>query len=214
VLPCSYVCFSHTIKAQSANMAMLDAILARNIRLIDYETIVDPKYGRGPVSNSYAAVPMRPIPPARTKKRIIGFGKFAGIAGMIDLFRGLGDRLLGLGASSVNRLRGWWLSEKSLPPTLLLVCSPSAQAIPTLSWAWATATVRTRPGRDTLALSTRLGFQPGGFAGRLPLRFRRQDRPPARGPQHPSQRHPQAAAPHGFRFYRHVALPIAQVAWH
>jgi alpha-aminoadipic semialdehyde synthase len=30
-------------------------------------------------------------------KRVIGFGKFAGYAGMIDLLRGLGDRLLGLG---------------------------------------------------------------------------------------------------------------------
>ena len=30
-------------------------------------------------------------------KRVIGFGRFAGYAGMIDLLRGLGDRLLGLG---------------------------------------------------------------------------------------------------------------------
>jgi hypothetical protein len=28
---------------------------------------------------------------------VIGFGRFAGYAGMIDLMRGLGDRMLGLG---------------------------------------------------------------------------------------------------------------------
>lgn len=38
---CSYVCFSHTIKAQEYNMDMLDIILNRNIRLIDYEVMAD-----------------------------------------------------------------------------------------------------------------------------------------------------------------------------
>eukprot|EP00052_Salpingoeca_macrocollata_P021812 m.187847 g.187847 ORF g.187847 m.187847 type:complete len:908 (-) comp21632_c0_seq1:68-2791(-) len=71
------MCFSHTIKAQEPNMPLLDAILNKNIRLIDYECMVD---ARG--------------------KRVVGFGKFAGNAGMIDLLRGLGDRLLGLGYSS------------------------------------------------------------------------------------------------------------------
>ncbi|EGD76105.1 hypothetical protein PTSG_00811 [Salpingoeca rosetta] len=73
----TYVCFSHTIKAQEGNMGMLDDILSKNIRLIDYECMLD-----------------------ENKKRVIGFGKFAGIAGMIDLLRGLGDRLLGLGYSN------------------------------------------------------------------------------------------------------------------
>eukprot|EP00730_Choanoeca_flexa_P003065 TRINITY_DN11276_c0_g1_i10.p1 TRINITY_DN11276_c0_g1~~TRINITY_DN11276_c0_g1_i10.p1 ORF type:complete len:896 (+),score=206.23 TRINITY_DN11276_c0_g1_i10:79-2766(+) len=73
----TYVCFSHTIKAQPSNMAMLDAILERNIRLIDYECVVDD-----------------------TGRRLIGFGRYAGVAGMIDLLRGLGDRLLGLGHSN------------------------------------------------------------------------------------------------------------------
>lgn len=71
------MCFSHTIKAQSANMKMLDAFLERNVRLIDYECMVD---SRG--------------------KRVVGFGQFAGTAGMIDALRGLGDRLLGLGYSN------------------------------------------------------------------------------------------------------------------
>ncbi|EDQ90158.1 uncharacterized protein MONBRDRAFT_16322, partial [Monosiga brevicollis MX1] len=73
----TYVCFSHTIKAQADNMPLLDAILEKNIRLIDYECIVNEE-GR----------------------RVIGFGRFAGVAGMIDLIRGLGDRMLGLGASN------------------------------------------------------------------------------------------------------------------
>ena len=33
----------------------------------------------------------------KSGKRVIGFGRFAGFAGMIDLLRGLGDRMLGLG---------------------------------------------------------------------------------------------------------------------
>eukprot|EP00043_Microstomoeca_roanoka_P028424 m.17948 g.17948 ORF g.17948 m.17948 type:complete len:899 (+) comp8398_c0_seq1:257-2953(+) len=70
----TYVCFSHTIKAQSANMTMLDDIVQKNIRLVDYECMLD-----------------------ANNKRVVGFGKFAGLAGMIDLLRGLGDRLLGLG---------------------------------------------------------------------------------------------------------------------
>lgn len=36
----TYVFFSHTIKAQEDNMPMLDVILERNIRLIDYEKMV------------------------------------------------------------------------------------------------------------------------------------------------------------------------------
>lgn len=33
--------FSHTIKAQSENMALLDALLEKKIRFIDYECITD-----------------------------------------------------------------------------------------------------------------------------------------------------------------------------
>ena len=35
----SYVFFSHVIKAQPENMDLLDALLEKNIRLFDYETI-------------------------------------------------------------------------------------------------------------------------------------------------------------------------------
>lgn len=33
--------FSHTIKAQSENMPLLDTILSKNIRLVDYECITE-----------------------------------------------------------------------------------------------------------------------------------------------------------------------------
>ncbi|XP_033646696.1 alpha-aminoadipic semialdehyde synthase, mitochondrial-like isoform X1 [Asterias rubens] len=70
----TYCFFSHTIKAQSENMPLLDAILDKNIRLIDYEKIVD-----------------------ENGKRLVAFGKFAGIAGMLNILHGIGLRLLALG---------------------------------------------------------------------------------------------------------------------
>ncbi|XP_072939174.1 alpha-aminoadipic semialdehyde synthase, mitochondrial [Epargyreus clarus] len=70
----TYCFFSHTIKAQDANMPMLDAILAKNIRLIDYEKLMDD-----------------------SGNRVVAFGKYAGVAGMINILHGLGLRLLALG---------------------------------------------------------------------------------------------------------------------
>lgn len=70
----TYAFFSHTHKGQEANMPMLNAILDRNIRLIDYEKMVD-----------------------GTGQRVVAFGKYAGIAGMINVLHGLGLRLLALG---------------------------------------------------------------------------------------------------------------------
>lgn len=70
----TYCFFSHTIKAQEANMALLDAVLDKNIRLIDYERMVDEK-----------------------DQRVVAFGKFAGYAGMINILHGIGLRLLALG---------------------------------------------------------------------------------------------------------------------
>lgn len=70
----TYCFFSHTIKAQEANMPLLDAVLDKNIRLIDYERMVDE---RG--------------------QRVVAFGKYAGYAGMINILHGIGLRLLALG---------------------------------------------------------------------------------------------------------------------
>lgn len=54
----TYFFFSHTIKKQPYNKGLLKALLQANIRMIDYETLVDEK-----------------------GKRIIGFGYFAGVVG-------------------------------------------------------------------------------------------------------------------------------------
>ncbi|XP_068758907.1 alpha-aminoadipic semialdehyde synthase, mitochondrial-like [Montipora capricornis] len=70
----TYAFFSHTIKAQEANMPLLDAMLEKNIRLVDYEKMVDAK-----------------------GQRVCAFGKFAGVGGMINILHGLGLRLLALG---------------------------------------------------------------------------------------------------------------------
>ncbi|KAM4873662.1 alpha-aminoadipic semialdehyde synthase, mitochondrial isoform 3-T3 [Thomomys bottae] len=70
----TYAFFSHTIKAQEANMSLLDEVLKQKIRLIDYEKMVD---HRG--------------------VRVVAFGQWAGVAGMINILHGMGLRLLALG---------------------------------------------------------------------------------------------------------------------
>ncbi|CAI5665917.1 unnamed protein product [Oreochromis niloticus] len=70
----TYAFFSHTIKAQEPNMGLLDDILKKEVRLIDYEKMVD--------ANGF---------------RIVAFGQWAGVAGMINILHGLGLRFLALG---------------------------------------------------------------------------------------------------------------------
>ncbi|CAG8590108.1 19829_t:CDS:10 [Cetraspora pellucida] len=67
----TYMFFSHTHKGQLYNMYMLQDILDKKIRLIDYELMTDAQ-----------------------KRRLVLFGTHAG---MIDGLHGLGRRLLGLG---------------------------------------------------------------------------------------------------------------------
>eukprot|EP01029_Cantina_marsupialis_P009904 TRINITY_DN227_c1_g1_i1.p1 TRINITY_DN227_c1_g1~~TRINITY_DN227_c1_g1_i1.p1 ORF type:complete len:894 (+),score=361.46 TRINITY_DN227_c1_g1_i1:87-2768(+) len=72
-----YVMFSHTIKAQDYNMPLLDKLLEKKARLVDYECITrDGKRG---------------------SPRTVAFGRFAGLAGAIDFIRGMGERFLALG---------------------------------------------------------------------------------------------------------------------
>ncbi len=66
----AYLYFSHTIKGQPYNMAMLKKILDENMTLLDYE----------PITNDAG-------------KRLIFFSSFAGYAGMIDSLWALGRRL-------------------------------------------------------------------------------------------------------------------------
>jgi alpha-aminoadipic semialdehyde synthase len=72
--------FSHTIKAQAANLPLLDALLAQRVRMVDYECITE-----GGIRGGH---------------RLVAFGKFAGIAGAIDFCRGLGERFLSMGYST------------------------------------------------------------------------------------------------------------------
>jgi alanine dehydrogenase len=62
-----YFFFSHTIKKQLHNKKLLQAILEKNIELYDHETIVD-----------------------KNNKRLIGFGRYAGIVGAYNGFRAFG----------------------------------------------------------------------------------------------------------------------------
>ena len=63
----AYFFFSHTIKKQPYNRKLLQAILEKNIELYDYETIVD-----------------------EHNRRLIGFGRYAGIVGGYNSIRAFG----------------------------------------------------------------------------------------------------------------------------
>ena len=62
-----YFFFSHTLKKQSHNRKLLQAILEKKIDLYDHETIVDANF-----------------------KRLIGFGRYAGIVGAYNGMRAFG----------------------------------------------------------------------------------------------------------------------------
>jgi alanine dehydrogenase len=114
-----YLFFSHTTKGQPQNMPMLKRLMERRCTLIDYEKIVDDK-GR----------------------RLVFFGKQAGLAGMIDSLWALGQRLRQEGVRNpFSRIRhtprylslveaeeevrkvGWEIKEKGLSSGLApLVC--------------------------------------------------------------------------------------------
>ena len=66
----AYLYFSHTIKGQPYNMPMLRKLLELGCTLMDYERVVDAQ-----------------------NRRLIFFGRHAGLAGMIDSLWALGQRL-------------------------------------------------------------------------------------------------------------------------
>jgi alpha-aminoadipic semialdehyde synthase len=66
----TYVFFAHVIKGQSYNMPMLRRMMELKCNLIEYEKIIDEQ-----------------------GKRLIFFGKYAGLAGMINCFWALGLRM-------------------------------------------------------------------------------------------------------------------------
>ena len=66
----TYVFFSHVIKGQPENMGMLRRLMSLGCTLIDYEKVTD-----------------------ESGRRLVFFGRFAGMAGMIDTLWALGRRL-------------------------------------------------------------------------------------------------------------------------
>ncbi|MBM3434894.1 MAG: hypothetical protein FJY07_01615 [Bacteroidetes bacterium] len=73
----TYVFFSHVIKGQPYNMPMLRKMIEKKVTLIDYEKIED-----------------------EVGKRLIFFGRYAGLAGMINSLWSLGQRLKEFGIES------------------------------------------------------------------------------------------------------------------
>lgn len=63
----SYFFFSHTIKKQPHNQKLMKALIAKKIRMIDYETLTD-----------------------KNNNRIIGFGRYAGVVGAYNGILGYG----------------------------------------------------------------------------------------------------------------------------
>ncbi len=66
----TYVFFSHTSKGQTYNMPMLKQLMDLKCTLIDYEKIID-----------------------NAGRRLVFFGRFAGLAGMVDTLWAYGQRL-------------------------------------------------------------------------------------------------------------------------
>lgn len=79
----AYMFFSHVIKGQPQNMETLRRLMDLECTLIDYEKVTDD-----------------------AGRRLIFFGRFAGLAGMIDTLWGLGQRYLSRGiATPLTRIQ-------------------------------------------------------------------------------------------------------------
>lgn len=73
----TYIFFSHVIKGQPYNMPLLKRMMEKKVNLIEYERIVNEK-----------------------NQRLIFFGRFAGLAGMINSLWSLGQRCKELGVDT------------------------------------------------------------------------------------------------------------------
>ncbi|CAN1520146.1 Ald Alanine dehydrogenase [Flavobacteriaceae bacterium] len=99
----AYFFFSHTIKKQPYNRKLLQAILEKNIELYDHETIVDSHY-----------------------RRLIGFGRYAGIVGAYNAFRAFGIKFELFKIPKAETLSGkdaliTHLKRQVLPPLKIVV---------------------------------------------------------------------------------------------
>ena len=126
----AYVFFSHTIKGQAHSMPLLQRVLDVGATLIDYELIVD-----------------------ADGRRLVHFGRFAGLAGMVDALWAFGQRWHELGfrrrscdcdrPSSTNPWRRRWPQW----PTSARRSRPRACRPRWVRWSWASrATATWREG--------------------------------------------------------------------
>ena len=74
----TYVFFSHTIKGQAHNIPMLKTMIDLGCNLIDYERVVNEK-----------------------SQRLIFFGRYAGLAGMLDTLHAYGQKMLARGVPTL-----------------------------------------------------------------------------------------------------------------
>jgi hypothetical protein len=98
-----YFFFSHTIKKQPYNRKLLQAVLDKNIELYDHETIVDEQ-----------------------NRRLIGFGRYAGIVGAYNAFRGFGIKYELFNIPKAETLKGKdeliaKLKRQVLPPIKIVL---------------------------------------------------------------------------------------------
>ena len=99
----TYFFFSHTIKKQPYNKGLLQAVLAKNIRLVDYETL---KLQNG--------------------QRVVAFGRFAGIVGAYNAFLTYGQKTNAYDLKPANEcydmVEMWQeLKKVKLPPIKIAV---------------------------------------------------------------------------------------------
>lgn len=102
-----YMFFSHTIKKQPYNRKLLKAILNKKIQLIDYEVLKD-----------------------KHEKRIIGFGRYAGIVGCYNGFRTLGLKLGIYDLKSANQCA----NRKEMEAELSKIILPSDLKVVLTGW--------------------------------------------------------------------------------
>lgn len=98
-----YFFFSHTIKKQPYNQKLLQAVLEKNIELYDHETIVD-----------------------AANKRLIGFGRYAGIVGAYNANRAFGIKFELFKMPKASALKGrdalvQQVKRQIIPPIKIVV---------------------------------------------------------------------------------------------
>jgi alanine dehydrogenase len=98
-----YFFFSHTIKKQPYNQKLLQAVLEKKIELYDHETIVD-----------------------AANKRLIGFGRYAGIVGAYNAIRAFGIKFELFKMPKASALKGrdalvQQVKRQIIPPIKIVV---------------------------------------------------------------------------------------------